>query len=136
MTGHDWLGKVIFWELCKKLKFDHTNEWCMHNPESVLENEMPQRFWDFEIHIGWPNLGQTTRPSSNQQEKCELAVVEFATPANHKIKLKEMVKKDKYQNLKRKLKRLRNMKGTVISIIIGALDTITKYCDKDRTTWK
>ena len=24
-TRHDWLGKVIHWELCKKLKFDHTN---------------------------------------------------------------------------------------------------------------
>ena len=23
---HDWVGKVIRWELCKKLKFDHTNK--------------------------------------------------------------------------------------------------------------
>ena len=36
---HDWVGKVIHWELSKKLKFDHTNKWYMHNPESVLENE-------------------------------------------------------------------------------------------------
>ena len=25
-TRHDWVGKVIHWELCKKLKFDHTNK--------------------------------------------------------------------------------------------------------------
>ena len=25
-TKHDWMGKVINWELCKKLKFDHTNK--------------------------------------------------------------------------------------------------------------
>ena len=24
-TGHDWVGMVIHWELCKKFKFDHTN---------------------------------------------------------------------------------------------------------------
>ena len=24
-TIHDWVGKVIHWEMCKKFKFDHTN---------------------------------------------------------------------------------------------------------------
>ena len=37
-TRHDWVGKVINWELYKKFKFDHTNKWYMHNQESVLEN--------------------------------------------------------------------------------------------------
>ena len=26
-TRHDWMGKVIFGELCKKFQFDHTNKW-------------------------------------------------------------------------------------------------------------
>ena len=25
-TRHDWVAKVIHYELCKKLKFDHTNK--------------------------------------------------------------------------------------------------------------
>ena len=25
-TGHDWVGKVIHWQMCKKLIFDHTNK--------------------------------------------------------------------------------------------------------------
>ena len=29
-TRHDWIGKVINWEMCKKFKFDHTNKWYMH----------------------------------------------------------------------------------------------------------
>ena len=29
-TGHDWVGKVIHWEMCKKFKFDHINKWHMH----------------------------------------------------------------------------------------------------------
>ena len=33
------MGKVIHRELYKKLKFDHTNKWYTHNPESSLENE-------------------------------------------------------------------------------------------------
>ena len=35
---HDWAGKVIHWEMCKKFKFDHTNKWYMHSPAPVLEN--------------------------------------------------------------------------------------------------
>ena len=31
-TRHDWVGKVVHWEMCKKLEFDHTNKWYMHNP--------------------------------------------------------------------------------------------------------
>ena len=48
-TRHDWVGKVIHWELCKELKFDHTNKWYKHKPESILENEMHKLLWDFEI---------------------------------------------------------------------------------------
>ena len=37
-TRLNWVGKVIRSELCKKFKFDYTNKWCNHNPESVPEN--------------------------------------------------------------------------------------------------
>ena len=46
-TRHDWVGKVIHWELHKKFKFDHTNKWYMHNPESVQENETHKILRDF-----------------------------------------------------------------------------------------
>ena len=48
---HDWVSKVIHWELCKKLKFDHTNKWYMHNPETLLG------FWHTNRS---PNLGKMT----------------------------------------------------------------------------
>ena len=37
---HDWVGKGIHWEMCKKFKCDHANKWYMHNPAPVLENDM------------------------------------------------------------------------------------------------
>ena len=36
---HDWVRKVIHWEMCKKFQFDHANKWYMHNPAPVLEND-------------------------------------------------------------------------------------------------
>ena len=38
-TTHDWVGKVIHWELCKRLKLYHTHKWYIHEPESVLEKK-------------------------------------------------------------------------------------------------
>ena len=50
-TRHDWVGKVIHWEMCKKFNFDHTNEWYMHNPAPVLENNTHKLLWDFDIQM-------------------------------------------------------------------------------------
>ena len=49
-TRHDWVGKVIHGEMCKKFKFYHKNKWYMHNPASVLENNTHKLLWDFDIH--------------------------------------------------------------------------------------
>ena len=46
--------------------------------------------------------------------------------AGHRINLKESEKKDKYLDLSRELKKLWNMKVTIVPIVIGALGTVTK----------
>ena len=84
-TRHVWVEEVVLWELCKKLKFDHTNKWYMYNPESILENEtrIPLGLWD----TNWsPNLGQTTRPNKNPQKKRICRIVNFAVLADHWVK--------------------------------------------------
>ena len=45
---------------------------------------------------------------------------------DHRINLKESEKKDNYLDLARELKKLWNMKITIVPIVIGALGTITK----------
>ena len=52
--------------------------------------------------------------------------MDFAVPADYWVKLKESEKKDKYLDLARELKKVWNMKVTFISIIIGALVTVTE----------
>ena len=47
-------------------------------------------------------------------------------PADHRINLKQSEKKDKYLDLARELRKLWNMKVTIVPIVIGALGTITK----------
>ena len=53
-------------------------------------------------------------------------IINFTVPADHRIKLKESEKKDKYLNPARELKKLQNMKVTIIPIVIGAFVTVSK----------
>ena len=52
--------------------------------------------------------------------------MDFAVPAYHRIKWKENKKKDKYLEITRELKKLWNMKMTVIPIVVGTVGTVTK----------
>ena len=52
--------------------------------------------------------------------------MDFAVPADHRIKLKESEKKDMFLNLGRELKKIWNMKVTIIPIEIDAFRTLTK----------
>ena len=84
----------------------------MHNLESVLENEMHKLLLDFEIQTD--KLVSARRPA--------LVMV----PADHRIKLKESKQRDMYLDLARELKKLWNMKVTVIPIVIGVLGAVIK----------
>ena len=77
---------------------------------------------------GLPNLGQKTRPYNNQQQQKKrlCKIVDFAVPADHRIKLKECEKKDKYLDLARELKKQWNMQVIIIPIAIGAFGIVTK----------
>ena len=77
-----------------------------------------------------PNLGQKTRPYNNPQKKRTCEIVDFAVPADHRIKLKESEKKDKYLDVARELKKLWNMKVKIIPIMIDTFDTVTKGLSK------
>ena len=93
----------------------------MHNPAPVLKKNTHKPLWDFDIHTDH----RKTR-HNDKQKKSTCKIVGFAVPADHRIKLKECEKKDKYLELTRELKKLWKMKVTIIPIVIGAFGTVTK----------
>ena len=95
----------------KKFKFDHTNKWYMLNPAPVLENNTHKHLWDFYIYTD--HLISARRPDliiiNKKKRNCK--IVDFAVPADHRIKLKECEKKDKYFDLARGLKKTMEHEG-------------------------
>ena len=79
----------------------------MHNPGPVLENDTHKLLWDFDIQTG--HLIPARRPDHiiiNKKKKKKICkIVDFAVPADHRIKLKELEKRDKYPDLAKELKK-------------------------------
>ena len=93
-TRQDCMGKVIYWELCKKFKFDHTNKWYMHNPTSVLENDTHILLWDFDM--------QTEHLMNQKERACR--IVGFTVLVDHRVKLKEAKRRISTLTLQKELK--------------------------------
>ena len=101
----------------------------MHKSAPVLENDTHKLLWDFDIQTD--HLISARRPkviiiNNNNNKKKPCKIVEFAVLADHRIKLKECEKRGKYLKLARELKKLWNMKVTIIPIVVGAFGTVTK----------
>ena len=78
----------------------------MHNPESVLENETSKILWDFDIQTDHLISVRQPGPLIISKEKKPRKIVDFAVLVDHRVKLKESEKKDKYLDLARELKKL------------------------------
>ena len=103
----------------------------MHNLALYLEKDTRKLLWDFDIQTD--HLISARKPDlviiKKRKKICK--IVEFAVPADHRIKLKECEKRDKYLDRARELKKLWNMKVTIIPIVIVAFGTVTKRLLKD-----
>ena len=90
----------------KKLKFDHTKKWYIHNPAPVLENNTYKLILDFYIHTDHliparrPDL-RIIKKKKKKRKKRICKIVDFAVPADHRIKLKECEKNGKYLDIAR-----------------------------------
>ena len=98
----------------------------MHNPAPVLENDTHKLQWDFNIQTDPLISARRLDVTITNKKKRIRKIVVFAVPADHRINLKECAKKDTFLDLARELKKLWNMKVTIVPIVIGAFGTITK----------
>ena len=83
-------------------------------------------------------ISEKTTPYNNQQKKKRIfKIIDFADPADHRLKLKECEKKDKYLDFARELKKkLGNMRVTIVWIVTGAFGTVTKGLLRAWRSWK
>ena len=107
------MGKEKHGEMWKKFKSDRTNNCYIHNLGAVLEKDTHKLLWDFDMQTD--HLISARRPDliiiNKKRKKRSCKIIDFAVPADHRIKLKECEKKDKYLHLARELKKITEHEG-------------------------
>ena len=113
--------------MCEKHNLERKEKWYEHYPEGVVEDDDVKLIWD--INIQCDNVMESRRPDlilvDNKVKSC--IIVDVAVPDDCRICEKEIEKIEKYQNLKRELKKLWSLKKVeVVPVVVGALGCISK----------
>ena len=124
---HDKVAQALHWEICKKYGLPASEKWYDHRIETVMENEEVTVMWDMKIQTD--KEIEHCRPDivirCNKSRKCY--IVDVACPFDTRVQDKEREKVEKYQDLKRELKRIwQSQEIVTIPIIIGTLGTVSK----------
>ena len=122
---------MIHWNIAHSYGLDVSNKWYEHKPEGVIENDHGVKLlWDFNIQTS--TYIQARRPDvvvvNRDRKTCN--IIAIAVPGDAGIVEKENEKVEKYQDLRREVARLWNVKANVVPIVVGALGTVTPNLSK------
>ena len=102
---HDNIARIVHWKLCGKYNLKRSEKWYEHAPEEV------QILWDVmiqcdrEIKARKPDIVVVNK----NEESC--AIIDIAIPGDIRVSQKEKKKIERYQELKRKIKRIWNIEA-------------------------
>ena len=130
----DILAKKVHWLLCKKFEIECVDKWFSHQPEPLLEKNKCKVLWDFAIQID--KYIEHVRPDIVVTDigKRECKIIDIAVPGNQNIKVKELQKVTKHQDLNLQVQKLWNVKAIVILVVVGALGTVSEELENYEKT--
>ena len=128
---HDKVAQIIHWELCKENGIEVKEKWYDHKPERVIETADVKVLWDMNIQTD--KEIECSRPDIMvlEKKKRRCLIIDVACPFDTRLLKKEQEKIEKYQDLKREIKRIWQCQDVIIiPVIIGALGTVHKNFER------
>ena len=115
----------------QKFNLEKSEKRYLHNPQTVSKNVNGKLISD--INMQCDNVTVERRPDIvivNKMEKTAI-IIDVAIPGDKRIIENEKEKTKKYQNLKREILRLCNLKKIdVIPVVLGAFGSVVKNFEK------
>ena len=128
---HGNVAKKVHWDICKKNWLEHSEKWYEHAPEGAVENEEIKVLWD--INIQCDHLIDARRPNLIVMDKKEQKgiIINIAVPADVTVEEKEKEKVEKYQDLKKEIRRLWKLRNAeIVPVVIGAHGSVSTEFDR------
>ena len=106
-------------------------QWYEHAPEDVIENEEVKILWDVMIQCDREIKAKKPDIVVVNKNERSCAIIDIAIPGDIRVSEKEKEKIERYQELKREIKRMWNIRSiTVIPVVVGALGSTSKKLKK------
>ena len=100
----------------------------------MLENDKCKILWDFAIQTDKEIEHRRSDIVVIDKEKRERKIIDIAVPGDQNIKVKELEKISKYQDLRLQVQKLWDIKATVIPIVVGAFGTVSEELENHLKT--
>ena len=123
---HDNLGKIVHWKLARKCDFEAGHNWYEHEPQSVIENEDYKILWYFSIPTDHVIEARRLDLVVVDKKRRTYKIIDFAVPGDKRIEKKEKEKIEKYQDLRKELQKIWNVKVKIIPLVVGILGALPK----------
>ena len=102
----DNVPRIVHQKLCMKFNLKESEKWYEHAPEDFVENEEVKMLWDVmiqcdrEIKVRKPDIVVINK----NERSC--VIIDIALPGDIKVSEKENKKIERYQELKKEIKRM------------------------------
>ena len=117
---HENVAKKVHWDICKKNGLEHSEKWYEHAPEGAVENEEIKVLWDINIQCEYLIDARRLDVIVIDKKEQKRIIIDIAVPADVRVEEKEKV--EKYQDLKREIRRLWKLRNVeIVPVVIGAL---------------
>ena len=100
----------------------------------MLENEKCKILWDFAIQTDEEIEHRRPDIAVIDKEKREFKIIDIAVLGDQNIKVKELEKITKYQDLRLQGQKMWDVKSTVTPIVVGAFGTVSEELENHLKT--
>ena len=106
-------------------------QWYEHAPEDVIENEEVKILWDVMIQCDREIKAKKLDVVVVNKNERSCAIIDMAIPGDIRVGEQEKEKIERYQEIKREIKRMWNNRSiNVIPVVVGALGSTSKKLKK------
>ena len=113
-----------------------SEKWYDHQPDGVVEKARCEILWDMNIQCD--HVIKARRPDVVviDKENNKVIIVDIASPWDHRVYEKEGEMIEKYQDLKREIGKLWDIRQQeVVPVVVGALGAVSKRLDTWLDKW-
>ena len=106
-------------------------QWYEHAPEDVVENEEVKILWDVMIQCDREIKAKKLDVVVVSKNERSCAIIDMAIPGDIRVGEQEKEKIERYQEIKREIKRMWNNRSiNIIPVVVGALGSTSKKLKK------